>query len=153
MNSIIVSETCTAPPVPIHVPLTQLAPLSQTCFSCPNSVTPHATLADSSNFQSLTGPLTLNLCTLLLYSPGGWPVGFSLFFRPAEGWREVDTRAVSHCGGCGEDIFKIVCLLWWCNVGWWGLNLATTLSLLRNTMGPWILKEMPPQPPHQQLLS
>lgn len=101
MNSIIVSETCTAPPVPIHVPLTQLAPLSQTCFSCPNSVTPHATLTpfalsltDSPNFQSLAGPPTLNLCTLLLYSPGSQPVGFSLFFRPAEGWKEVDRKAV-----------------------------------------------------------
>lgn len=130
MNSIIVSETCTAPPVPIHVPLTQLAPLSQTCPSCPNSVTPphHSrtpfalSLTDSSN-QSLASPPTLNLCTLLLYSPGSRPVGFSLFFRPAEGWRESDRRAVTalwwlqrgYFGDCVVGAAR-------CNVGWWGVE-------------------------------
>ncbi|MEQ2184142.1 hypothetical protein GOODEAATRI_004927 [Goodea atripinnis] len=77
MNSIIVSETYTAPRVPNHVPQTQLAS------------------AQTSNFQSLPSPPTPNLRTLLLYSSGSSPIGLSLFLRHAEGWRDVDHRPVS----------------------------------------------------------
>lgn len=121
MNSIIVSETYTAPRVPIHVPLTQLAPPSKTCCSCPNSVTPHPhhsytpfapSLTESSNFQSIASPPTQNHSTLLLYSPGSQPMGFSLFFRPAEGWTE---GLWQFCIDCGGDIllYCVVVRHWW----------------------------------------
>lgn len=84
------------PPNSTGPPLPNLLLLSQQCNPPRHSRTPFSlSLTDSSNFQSLASPLTPNLCTLLLYSLGSRPVGFSLFFRPAEGWREVDRRAVS----------------------------------------------------------
>lgn len=91
MNSIIVSETCTAPTAPVQVPLTQLSPLSQTCLSCPSSVhplppqPPHSPLAlsftDTSIFQSLcrsTSPKPLHFTSLFPWQSRRW--GSVLFF-------------------------------------------------------------------------
>lgn len=123
MNSIIVSETCTAPTAPIQVPQTQLSSLSQTCLSCPNSVhplppaprphspptpRPHFPLAlsftDTSIFQSLAGPPARNPCTLLLYSPGSPSVGFcSLFPGLQRGGERCPSQPL-----CGEDILEMV---------------------------------------------
>lgn len=89
-------------PSPHPCPPNSTQPPFYTCLSCPDSVPPpcHSctplalSLTDSSNFQSLASPSTLNPSTLLLYSPGSRPVDFSVFFKPAEGWRELDRGAV-----------------------------------------------------------
>ena len=126
-----------SPPNLTCPPLSNLLLLSQQCNPPHATLTPFAlSLTDSSNFQSLAGPPTPNLCTLLLYSPGSQPVGFSLFYRPAKGWREVDRRAVRALWWLRQGHFRdCVVGAAQSNVGWWGLNLAMALSLLKNTMG------------------
>lgn len=161
MNSIIVSETCTAPTAPVQVPLTQLSPLSQTCLSCPNSVHPPTTPTPPFSPCSflyrhfyLPKPLPVHqpetpalYFSIPLAVP---PVGFcSLFPGPAEGeWVGRGVRHSPLCG-CGRGHFGDgVVGETRCNSVWWGLNLAMALLLLlRNTMGPRLLKETLPPPP------
>lgn len=140
-------------PGQIHVPLTQLAPLyqnlpllSQQCYTPPHySHTPFAlSLTGRSNFQRFASPPTLNLRTLLLYSPGSWLwvlVSFSGMQRSGQRWTEGLSQLRGDLEICG-----------WCSVvqcGVVGVEFGRgSFSLLRNTMGPWILKEMPPPLPH-----
>lgn len=97
MNSIIVSETCTAPTAPIQVPLTQLSPLSQTCLSCPNSVHPPPPT-----------PILLLLFPLqTLLSPKALPVHQpetpALYFSIPLAVRRWDSVLfLLACGGVGE---------------------------------------------------
>lgn len=149
MNSIIVSETCTAPRVPIHAPHTPNStcpPLAKLGSLVPAVFHPTTTpapppllsLTDSSNFQSLAGRPTLNLCTLLLYSPGSRPVGFSVLFQACRrmkgGGQEGRRRSVEAaasiflglCARCGAAQCEAV-----------GVEFGHgSFSPLRNTMGP-----------------
>lgn len=111
------------PPNSTSPPLPKLASLVPTVFYPPHySRTPFApSFRDNSNFQSLAGPPTLNLRTLLLYSPGSQP------------WVLVSFSGLQRGGqkGCHSSavIWRYVVGAARCNVGWWGLNLAVALSL------------------------
>lgn len=164
MNSIIVSETCTAPTAPIQVPLTQLSPLSQTCLSCPYSVTlllllhhPHPALAlsftDTSIFQSLAGPPArnpLHFTSLFPWQPAGGRGGGSVPPTPrgprGGGGERCPSRPLR-----GEGIFGdgVVGKRHGGNSAWWGSSFGRgSFALLRDTMGPRLLKEAPHTHPH-----
>lgn len=137
MNSIIVSETCTAPTAPVQVPLTQLSPLSQTCLSCPNSVhQPPCPPFSPCSFLyrhfylpkpcRSTSPKPLHFTSLFPWQSAGG-VLFSFSPGPRRGGERCPSQPLC---GCGEDILGDgVVGETRCNSVWWGLNLAMALLL------------------------
>lgn len=152
MNSIIVSETCTAPTAPIQVPLTQLSPLSQTCLSCPSSVHP----PPPAPILPLLFPLQTLLSSKAL--PVHQPETPELYFSiPLEVRRWGSRLFFLACRGVGRGVrhstsSAVARTFWrWCGrrdtvqFSLVGVEFGHgSLALLRDTMGPRLLKETLP---------
>lgn len=155
MNSIIVSETCTAPQVPIHVPFSSRTWLSHPTPTPSPSHThplsrPPLLQQTAPTLQSLfpTNPWKIKslCCALLLYSPWRWARGSRCSFP---GLRR-DEEGQCHCQlrrGSGPPYF-------WTGSrqpvpsGQKGVEFGRgSFSLSRNTMEPRILKRNDPSPP------
>lgn len=129
---------------PIQVPLTQLSPLSQTCLSCPNSVPPPPFSPCSFLYRHFylpkpcrsTSPNPLHFTSLFPWQSAGGV----LFSFP--GLRRGGERCPSQ-PLCGKDILEMV----WSarQFGLVGVEFGHgSFALLRNTMGPRLLKETLP---------